>query len=99
MACLFIYASPPKAAHNGVDGIDRLADGQCVLKIRLRAAPHEGEANAALCRFIADLSHQPARMIKLTKGSKSRIKSVHISGNPSEILERLIAALPSSTKG
>jgi uncharacterized protein YggU (UPF0235/DUF167 family) len=89
----------PKAAHNGVDGMETLADGRCVLKVRLRAAPHEGEANAALCRFIADLCALAPRAISLRHGGKSRIKLLHIAGDPAAILNALTAQLSSHTKG
>ena len=43
----------PKGGRDAIDGIERLADGSVVLKARVRAAPSEGEANAALMRLIA----------------------------------------------
>ena len=38
----------PKGGRDSIDGVDTLADGTVVLKARVRAAPSEGEANAAL---------------------------------------------------
>ena len=38
----------PKGGRDAIDGIEQLADGRMVLKVRVRAAPSEGEANAAL---------------------------------------------------
>ena len=43
----------PKGGRDAIDGIETLADGRTVLKARVRAAPSEGEANAALIQLIA----------------------------------------------
>ena len=44
----------PRGGRDAIEGVEQLADGRAVLKARVRAAPSEGEANAALCRLIAD---------------------------------------------
>src|SRR5690606_10461317 len=38
----------PRGGRDAIDGVERRADGQWVLKARVRAAATEGEANAAL---------------------------------------------------
>jgi len=43
----------PKGGRDAIDGVDVLADGRPVLKIRVRAAASDGEANAALAQPIA----------------------------------------------
>ena len=43
----------PKGGRDAIDGIEQLADGRSVLKVRVRAAASEGEANAALIKLIA----------------------------------------------
>jgi len=43
----------PKGGRDAIDGIDADADGKTVLRVRVRAAPNEGEANDALVRLIA----------------------------------------------
>jgi len=45
----------PKGGRDSIDGVDTLADGTAVLKARVRAAPSEGEANAALCPRTTEL--------------------------------------------
>ena len=38
----------PRGGRDAIDGIEQLSDGRRVLKVRVRAAASEGEANAAL---------------------------------------------------
>jgi uncharacterized protein len=50
---LLSVRATPKGGRDSIDGIERLADGRAVLKARVRAAPANGEANAALRQVIA----------------------------------------------
>ena len=79
----------PKGGRDAIDGIAHLADGRSVLKVRVRAAPIEGEANAALLRLIARATGVPPRDVALTAGATARIKQLAISGDG----PTLIAAL------
>ena len=63
----------PGAARDEVKG---LHGGR--LKIRLSARAVEGAANAALIEFLADQFHVPQREIEITKGLKSRNKTINI---------------------
>ena len=38
----------PRANRDAIDGVETLSDGRRVVKLRVRALPSEGEANAAL---------------------------------------------------
>jgi uncharacterized protein len=77
----------PKGGRDALDGIAPLADGRAVLKARVRAAPHEGAANAALTRLIATAAGVPARRVSIVGGTTARIKRLRIDGEP-----RVIAA-------
>ena len=70
----------PKAGHDAIDGVGQLADGRCVLKVRVRAAASEGEANAALVRLIARALGVAPREVTLTAGASTRIKRLAIAG-------------------
>ena len=50
------------------------------LKIKLRAQPIEGKANAALLRFLAEQLKLPRKAIVLKSGEKSRDKTIQIHG-------------------
>jgi uncharacterized protein len=79
----------PKSGRDCIDGIELLADGRGVLKVRVRAAPSEGEANTALVRLLAKAVGVPPRDVALAAGATARIKRLAISGDP----PKLIAAL------
>ena len=71
----------PRGGRDALDGIERRADGQCVLKARVRAAASEGEANAALLALIARAAGVPPRDVTLTAGATARIKRLAIAGH------------------
>jgi uncharacterized protein (TIGR00251 family) len=71
----------PKGGRDAIDGIETLSDGSSVLKVRVRAIPSEGEANAALGRVLAMTLSVPPRDVEIISGHTSRIKRVKISGD------------------
>jgi uncharacterized protein (TIGR00251 family) len=70
----------PKGGRDAIDGIEHMADGRSVLKVRVRAAPREGEANDALARLLAKSLGVPARQVTLAAGATARIKRLEIAG-------------------
>jgi uncharacterized protein YggU (UPF0235/DUF167 family) len=69
----------PKGGRDAVDGIEQMADGRSVLKVRVRAAASEGEANAALIQLMAKTMGVAPRSIELAAGTTSRIKRLRIA--------------------
>jgi uncharacterized protein len=65
----------PGARQTAVDGIHGNR-----LRIRLAARPIGGEANAALCEFIAASFGVPKRSVVLTAGTTSRAKTLRVTG-------------------
>ena len=91
----------PKGGRDAVDGIERLADGRSVLKVRLRAAASEGEANAALVRCLAKNLGVALRDVSLVAGASSRIKRLKIDGPAIALvaaLEKMTAMAESAGK-
>lgn len=83
----------PKGGRDAIDGIEQLADGRSVLKVRVRAPPSDGEANDALVRLIARTLAVPPRDVVLAAGATARIKRLTIAGDATA----LIAALEKTT--
>jgi uncharacterized protein (TIGR00251 family) len=87
----------PKGGRDAIVGVAQLGDGSSVLKARVRSAPQDGEANHALCLLLADRLGAPPSGARIVAGSKSRLKQVAISGDPSALIAKL-EALSASRK-
>lgn len=85
----------PKGGRDAIDGVETMSDGRSVLKVRVRALPSEGEANAALCKLIAKTLRVPARDVSLAAGATSRVKRIEIAGDGVVLVGRLKAAVQS----
>jgi len=79
----------PKGGRDAIDGIEQLADGRSVLKARVRAAPSEGEANAALIKLLAHSLDVTPRNVDLVAGATARVKRVKIAGDPGALAAAL----------
>jgi uncharacterized protein (TIGR00251 family) len=86
----------PRGGRDALDGIEKLSDGRQVLKVRVRAAPTEGEANAALIALLARLFEVPRSHVQLVAGASARLKTVAVSGVSQELSARLQAKLTAS---
>ena len=71
----------PKGGRDAIDGIARLADGRAVVKARVRSAPSDGAANAALIRPMAGALAVAPRNVSLAAGATARIKRLKIAGD------------------
>jgi uncharacterized protein (TIGR00251 family) len=80
----------PKASRDGIDGLAGTPEGPAV-KVRVRAVPDQGEANAAVATVVAMWLGVPASQVTVARGHKSRVKMLEIVGAP-DALEALVAA-------
>jgi hypothetical protein len=83
----------PRAGADHIDGIAVTAAGSHVLKVSVTAPPAENRANDALIVLLAKEWRFPRRDISIVGGAKSRNKTVHIAGEPPDLMRRLAAAL------
>ena len=83
----------PRARIDRLDRIVRAADGAPMLKASVTAPPAEGRANDALLALLAKSWGVPRRDLALVSGAKSRNKTVHVAGEPAELLKRLAVLL------
>ncbi|MCU4178699.1 DUF167 family protein [Bosea sp. BH3] len=86
----------PRGGRDALEGIETLADGRSVLKARVRAAPTEGEANAALIQLLAKELGLSRSQISIAAGASARLKTVALRGHAQPLIATLEARLPSS---
>lgn len=79
----------PRGGRDALDGVEPLSDGREVLKVRVRAAPTEGEANAALVALLARLFGVPRSRVALVAGASARLKTVAVTGDSEALRARL----------
>jgi uncharacterized protein len=87
----------PKGGRDAVDGIEQLADGTYVLRARVRAAAHEGAANAALRKLIADVVAVAPRRVELVAGLTARTKRLKIAGDSAKLAAALAMQVDEAT--
>jgi uncharacterized protein YggU (UPF0235/DUF167 family) len=87
----------PRGGRDAVDGVETLADGRSVLKLRVRAVADGGEANRAVTALLAKSLGVPKAAVQLTSGATSRLKQVAIAGDPAA-LEQALRGLAAANK-
>jgi uncharacterized protein (TIGR00251 family) len=93
----------PRGGRDDIDGIETLANGRSVVKIRVRAIAEGGEANRAVTELLARTLGVPKARVRILSGVTSRLKQVAVDGDPRQLgdtLKKLTATSPEQdTKG
>lgn len=83
----------PRGGRDALDGVETLADGRIVLKARVRAAPTDGEANAALIRLLASELRLTRSQLAIVGGATARLKTVLLRGEAAALSATLALCL------
>ena len=89
----------PRGGRDDIDGIETLANGRSVVKVRVRAIAEGGEANRAVTELLAKALGVPKGKVRVLSGATSRLKQIAVDGDPAklgETLKKLTAAKPDS---
>jgi uncharacterized protein (TIGR00251 family) len=81
----------PRGGRDDIEGIETVADGRSVVKVRVRAVADSGEANRAVTELLAKALGVPKASVRLLSGATSRLKQVAIDGDPTGLGETLRA--------
>ena len=81
----------PRGGRDDIDGIEKLADGRSVLKVRVRAMAEGGEANRAVMELLAGTLRVSKAKVRLLSGATSRLKQIAVDGDPATLGEALCA--------
>jgi len=72
----------PNAGADRIDGPETRDDGSEVLRLRVRAVPDGGKANAAVIVLVARAFGVPKSAVEVTAGATARLKTLAITGDP-----------------
>jgi len=79
----------PRGGRDDIDGVEMLADGRPVLKVRVRAIADGGEANRAVIALMAKALGVPKAKVRILSGMTSRLKQVAVEGDPVKLGDAL----------
>jgi uncharacterized protein (TIGR00251 family) len=79
----------PRGGRDDIDGVEALANGRVVLKVRVRAIAEGGEANRAVTELFAKVLGVPKARVRILSGVTSRLKQMAVDGDPRELGEAL----------
>ncbi len=88
----------PRGGRDDIDGIETLANGRTVVKVRVRAIAEGGEANKAVTELLAQALRVPKASVKILSGATSRLKQVAVDGDPKSLGEALRALTAQKTE-
>lgn len=90
---LFVRVTP-NAGRDAVEGVEFRDDGTAVLRLRVKAVPDRGKANAAVVALLAKALGLPKSRLSVVSGETARLKTIAIAGDGpalAQALERLSA--------
>lgn len=78
----------PRGGRDAVEGVGADADEAPHLKLRVAAAPVDGDANDAVEKLLAKWLGVPRSKVEVVGGETVRLKTVMIDGDPVQLLHR-----------
>jgi uncharacterized protein YggU (UPF0235/DUF167 family) len=79
----------PRGGQDRIDGLETLANGRSVVKVRVRAIAEGGEANRAVTELLAKELGVRKSAVRVQSGVTSRLKQIAVDGDPRALGERL----------
>ena len=75
----------PRGGRDDIDGIETLANGRSVVKVRVRAIADGGEANRVVTELIARALGGTKASVRILSGTTSRLKQIAVDGDPAKL--------------
>jgi uncharacterized protein (TIGR00251 family) len=88
----------PRGGGDHIDGIETLANGRSVVKVRVRAIAEGGQANRAVSELLARSLGVSKASVRIVSGATSRVKQVAVDGDPEALGEALRVLTSAKTK-
>lgn len=89
----------PRGGRDALDGRAILSDGREILKVRVRAAPEDGAATAAVAKVLAEATGVAPSHVRLQSGATQRVKVFRISGDAEAVAAALTARAEAAGRG
>ena len=83
----------PNAGLDRIEGVETRDDGQVVLRLRVKAVPDKGKANAGAMALLATALGVAKGKVRLIAGETARLKTVAVDGDGAELGRRFEALL------
>jgi uncharacterized protein (TIGR00251 family) len=84
----------PNAGADAIEGEEARDDGSRVLRVRVKAVPDKGKANAAVIALLAKKLGLAKSAITLESGETARMKILLVSGEAASVIGRLETLVP-----
>jgi uncharacterized protein len=87
----------PRGGRDEIGGLETLANGRTVVKMRVRAIAEGGAANRAVIEVLAEALGVTKAKVRILSGMTSRLKQIVVDGDPAKLgdaLRKLTAAEP-----
>lgn len=81
----------PNAGRDAIEGVETRDNGTSVLRVRVRAVPDKGKANAAVVALLAKALGVPKSALGVVSGETSRLKTLMVAPSTPELVARLVA--------
>jgi uncharacterized protein len=79
----------PRGGRDDIDGVETLANGRTVIKVRVRSIADGGEANRAVTELLAKALRGPKGKVRVLSGATSRLKQIAVDGDPKTLGDTL----------
>jgi uncharacterized protein (TIGR00251 family) len=79
----------PRGGCDAIDGVETLANGRTVVKVRVRTIAEDGAANRAVIEVLAKALGVPKAQIRVLSGTTSRLKQIAVDGDPAKLGDAL----------
>jgi uncharacterized protein len=78
----------PRGGRDAVEGVGADGDELPHIKVRVAAAPVDGDANDSVEKLLAKWLGVPKTRVEVVGGSTVRLKTVQVDGDPVQLLHR-----------
>src|SRR5258708_15657077 len=79
----------PRGGRDEIDGLETLANGRTVVKMRVRAIAEGGKANRAVVELLARALGVPRARVRVLSGTTSRLKQIPVDADPAKLRDAL----------